>query len=144
MLIGEYNHSIDAKKRLSIPSKLRKELGKSSVITKGLDNSLYIYPLKEWKALAGKLSSLPVGQSGTRSFVRLMLGGASEVETDNLGRALVPDYLKQYAGLKKAVVIIGMYDHLEIWDKDKWEKYRTQAEKSKEEVAEKLGDLGVY
>lgn len=144
MLIGEYNHSIDAKKRLSIPSKFRKELGKSSVITKGLDNSLYIYPLKAWEALAGKLSKLPVGQSGTRSFVRLMLGGASEVENDQLGRILVPDYLKEYAGLKKEVIVIGMYDHLEIWDKEKWDKYRVQAEKTKEDVAEKLGDLGAF
>lgn len=144
MLIGEYNHSIDAKKRLSIPSKLRKELGKSSVITKGLDNSLHIYPLKAWTALAEKLSHLPVGQSGTRSFVRLMLGGASEVENDQLGRILVPDYLKEYAGLKKAVVVIGMYDHLEIWDKDQWNKYRVQAEKTKEDVAEKLGEMGTF
>lgn len=144
MLIGEYIHSIDAKKRLSIPSKLRKELGKASVITKGLDNCLYIYPSKEWKILADKLSGLSSGQSGTRSFVRLMLSGASEVETDKLGRALVPDYLKKYAGLKKEVVIIGLYNHLEIWDKENWEKYRIQAEKSKEDIAEKLGEAGSF
>lgn len=144
MLIGEYLHSIDAKKRLSIPSKMRKELGRHSVITKGLDNCLYIYPLKEWQALAQKLSSLPAGQSSTRSFTRLMLSGASEVDTDGLGRILVPDYLKQYADLKKNVVVIGLYNHLEIWDKEKWEKYRTEAEKSKENIAEKLGEAGTF
>lgn len=144
MLIGEYVHTIDIKKRLAIPSKFRKEIGKKSVITQGLDECLFLYPLKEWEVLAEKLSKLPMGQSGTRSFVRMMLAGASEVETDGLGRVLVPDYLKKYASLKKRVVIAGLYNRLEIWDEEKWNKYKSKAQENTEAIAEKLGDLGVY
>jgi MraZ protein len=98
---GEYTYSIDEKKRLAIPPKFRKILGKKAVITKGLDQCLFLYPAKEWGILAKKLSKLPLSQSDARGFARLMLTGAMEVELDNLGRILIPDYLKEYAKLEK-------------------------------------------
>ena len=144
MLIGEYSHTIDAKKRLAIPSKLRKELGERAVLTRGLDTCLFLYPEKEWQKLTEKLGELPVGQASTRSFLRLMLAGAVEVELDQLGRILVPDYLKEYAGLKQRVVITGVYNRLEIWDEEKWGNYKGDVEKNTDMIAEKLGELGLY
>ena len=144
MFIGEYHHTIDAKKRLAIPAKFRKKLEGSAVLTKSLDDSLVLYPMNEWEELAGKLSKLPIGQSGTRSFVRTMLAGASDIEIDSLGRILIPDYLKDYAGLKKNVVIAGLYNRLEIWDEETWNNYKKNSEKNAGNVAEKLGELGVY
>lgn len=144
MLIGEYKHNLDPKKRLAIPAKLRKELGESSILTRGLNSCLFLYPLEQWNKLTDKLGQLPVGQGDTRSFLRLMFAGASEVETDQLGRILIPDYLKNYADLKQKVVIIGVYDRIEIWDEDKWENYKKEVEKSTDMIAEKLGELGLY
>ncbi len=143
MLIGEYTHTIDDKKRLAIPAKIRKELGAKAVITRGLDNCLFIYPSKEWQKLVEKLSNLPIGQRDTRGFSRLMLAGASEVDLDTLGRVLVPDYLKEYAQLKKNVVIAGVYNRLEIWDETKWNTFKNQSEKEVDNIAERLGNLGV-
>ncbi len=143
MLIGEYKHTIDAKKRLAIPSKLRKELGAKTVITRGLDNCLFVFPLNQWNKLVEKLSKLPLGQRDTRGFIRLMLAGASETRLDGLGRILVPDYLKQYAGLKKDVIIAGVYNRLEIWDEDKWNLFKQSTEKEVDNMAERLGELGV-
>lgn len=143
MLIGEYKHIIDNKKRLAIPSKLRRELGKRAVITRGLDNCLFIFPLNSWNKLVDKLSKLPLGQRDTRSFIRLMLSGASEAKLDGLGRILVPDYLKQYASLKKNVVIAGVYNRLEIWDENKWNVFKQSSEKEVDNMAERLGELGV-
>lgn len=143
MLIGEYKHTIDAKKRLAIPSKLRRELGAKMVITKGLDNCLWILPSNQWNKLAEKLSQLPLGQRDTRSFNRIMLAGASEVKLDKLGRILIPDYLKQYAGLKKNVLIAGVYNRLEIWDETKWNLFKQTTEKEVDNIAERLGELGV-
>ncbi len=144
MFIGEYQHSIDPKKRLAVPSKFRGELKNKVVITRGLDKCLFIYPMKVWQVLAEKLGALPVGESGTRSFIRLMLAGATDVETDKQGRILIPDYLKEYAGLNKNVVIAGIYNRLEIWDEMKWNEYKKNAEKNTDEIAEQLGKLGVY
>jgi MraZ protein len=144
MFIGEYSHSIDPKKRLAIPAKFRTDLKNKIVITRGLDKCLFIYPLKVWERLAEKLGNLPVGESGTRSFVRLMLAGAIDVEVDKQGRILVPDYLKSYAGLSKNVVIAGLYNRLEIWDENKWKEYKKNIEKNTDEIAEQLGKLGVY
>ena len=144
MLIGEYNHILDSKKRLAIPSKLRRELGDKIILTRGLNNSLFLYPQEKWQKLTEKLGQLPVGQSDTRSFLRLMFAGAVEVELDQLGRILVPDYLKSYAGLKQKVTIVGVYDRLEIWDSERWENYRGEVEKNTDMIAEKLGELGLY
>jgi len=143
MLIGEYTHTIDAKKRLAIPAKMRRELGAKAVITRGLDNCLFVFPFKEWQKLVEKLSNLPIGQRDTRGFSRLMLAGASEVDLDGLGRILVPDYLKNYAQLKKNVIIAGVYNRLEIWDKARWDAFKRQSEKEVDNMAERLGELGV-
>lgn len=144
MFIGEYQHNVDPKKRLALPSKFRKELGKQVVVTRGLDKCLFVYPLKTWKELAEKLGTLPMGESGTRSFVRLMLAGATDVEMDGQGRILLPDYLKEYAGLDKGVVVAGLFNRLEVWDEEKWKEYKTKAEANTDEIAEQLGKLGVY
>lgn len=144
MLIGEYTHNIDAKKRLAVPAKLRKEIGERAILTRGLDNCLFLYPLQEWQKLTEKLAQLPVGQGSTRSFSRLMLAGAVEVELDQLGRILVPDYLKSYADLKQRVVLTGVYNRLEIWDEERWTNYKAEIEKNTDMIAEKLGELGLY
>ncbi len=144
MLIGEYQHTLDPKKRLAVPAKVRKDLGETAVLTRGLDNCLSLYPMHEWQKLTEKLSQLPVGQGNTRSFSRLMLAGAVEVELDQLGRILIPDYLKTYAGLKQKVVIAGVYNRLEVWDEERWNAYKSDVEKNTDMIAEKLGELGLY
>ncbi|MDQ5902237.1 MAG: transcriptional regulator MraZ [Patescibacteria group bacterium] len=144
MFIGEYSHSVDPKKRLALPSKFRGELGNRVVVTRGLDRCLFVYPMKVWEEIASKLGNLPVGESGTRSFIRLMLSGAVDTELDSQGRVLLPEYLKNDAGLKKEVTIVGIYNRLEIWDEDAWKKYKQNAEKNTGKIAEELGKLGVY
>ncbi|MEI7749406.1 MAG: division/cell wall cluster transcriptional repressor MraZ [Candidatus Moraniibacteriota bacterium] len=144
MFIGEYSHSIDPKRRLALPSKFRGELGNRVVVTRGLDRSLFVYPMKVWEELAGKLGAMPVGEAGKRSFVRLQLAGATDVELDGQGRVLIPDYLKEYAGLGKNVIVVGLFNRLELWDEDSWKSYKSEAEKNASEVAEELGKLGIY
>lgn len=143
MLIGEYKHNLDPKKRLSIPSKFRKELGEGAVLTRGLDNCLFVFPLKQWNQFAEKLGNLPMGQQDTRSAARLFLASAMEVEFDSLGRILVPEYLKGYADLGKEVVVAGLYTRLEIWDAKKWDAHKADLEKNSDNIAEKLGELGL-
>ena len=144
MFIGEYLHSIDLKKRMAVPSKFRADLKNKVVVTRGLDKCLFIYPMKVWEELAGKLGTLPVGESATRSFIRLMLAGAVDVDVDKQGRILIPDFLKSYAGLGRNVIVAGIYNRLEIWDEKKWQEYKKKAEKNTDEIAEQLGKLGVY
>lgn len=144
MLIGEYKHSLDPKKRVAIPAKFRKEIGEKAVITRGLDQCLFVYTMQEWEKVAEKLSGLPTGSADARNFVRLFLSGATDVEIDALGRVLIPDNLKQFAGLKEKVVIVGVYRRLEIWNEENWENYKQRIEKQTDMLAEKLGELGVY
>ena len=144
MFIGEYSHSIDPKKRLALPSKFRGELKKKVVVTRGLDKCLVIYPMKVWEELAEKLGTLPIGESGTRSFTRGMFAGAVDVDIDGQGRVLIPDFLKIYAELNKDVIVAGIYNRLEVWDAKKWKVYKSGAEKNTDEIAEQLGKLGVY
>jgi MraZ protein len=144
MLIGEYQHTLDSKKRLAIPAKLRKIFGERAILTQGLNNCLVLYPMEQWQKLTDKLSQLSVGQGDTRSFLRLMFSRAVEVELDQLGRILVPDFLKNYAGLKQRVAIVGVYDRLEIWDEARWDAYKAEVEKNTDMIAEKLGELGLY
>ncbi len=143
MLIGEYKHTLDPKKRLSLPSKWRKELGKSLVITRGLDNCLFVYPLIEWQKITEKIGQLPLGQADTRSFNRFFLSGAVEVEVDSVGRILVPDFLKDFATLGTGVVLAGIYNRIEIWDEEKWTEYKSKIELQADSLAEKLGEIGV-
>lgn len=144
MFIGEYLHFIDLKKRMAVPSKFRMELKNKVVVTRGLDKCLFVYPLKVWEDIAGKLGTLPVGESATRSFIRLMLSGAVDVDVDKQGRILIPDFLKSYAGLGRNVIVAGIYNRLEIWDEKKWQEYKKKAEKNTDEIAEQLGKLGVF
>jgi len=139
MFKGEYNHIIDHKKRLSIPSKLRKTLGKKAVITRGLDNCLVVYPLKEWDKTAEKLEGLPTGQPEARGFARIMLSGATDVDLDKLGRILVPDNLRDYAFLKKNVVVIGLSNKIELWNEKRWNEYKGKMEPTVNKMAENLG-----
>ncbi|OHA64169.1 MAG: cell division/cell wall cluster transcriptional repressor MraZ [Candidatus Wildermuthbacteria bacterium RIFCSPHIGHO2_01_FULL_48_25] len=141
MFIGEYTYSIDEKKRLAVPLKFRELLGKKAVITRGLDQCLFLYPMKEWEVLAGKISKLPLAQADARGFGRLMLTGAMEVTFDNLGRIIVPDFLKTYASLGKKVVVAGLYNRVEVWDEKKWSDYKQKAETEAGDIAERLKEL---
>jgi len=143
MFIGEYNYTIDPKGRIAIPSKLRKALSKGAVLTRGLDNCLFIFSLKDWQQVAEKIKGLPLSQANSRAFSRLMLAGAMDVRLDTQGRILVPDYLRKYAGLSKKIVLAGVYNRLEVWDEKEWEKYKKRTEKESGDIAERLGDLGI-
>lgn len=143
MFLGEYTYSIDEKKRLAIPTKFRTILGKKAVVTRGLDQCLFLYSFAEWKIVAEKLSKLPLTQADARGFARLMLAGAMEADLDKLGRILVPDYLKEYASLGKKIVIAGVYNRIEIWDGAKWDVYKKRIEKEIGDMAERLKELGI-
>ncbi len=143
MLIGEYKHTLDPKKRLSLPSKWRKELGKTLIVTNGLDNCLFVYPLKEWQKITEKIDQLPLGQAGTRDFKRFFLSGAVEVEVDSVGRILVPDFLKEFAKLDTKVVLAGIHDRVEIWAENTWSDYKKRIEIEADQLAEQLGSIGV-
>jgi len=143
MFIGEYTHTIDHKRRLAIPSKFRKVLGKKAVITRGLDNCLVVYPIKEWERVAEKLQSLPVSRVDARGFARLLLAGAVDVSLDKLGRILIPDYLKEYANLRRNVAIIGISNRIEVWDEKRWDSYKKSTEKEVGNIAQKLEELGI-
>ena len=143
MFIGEYTYTIDNKKRIAIPSKFRKSLGKKAVITRGLDNCLVVYPVGEWQKVTKKMESLPDGQIDARGFVRIMLSGAVDVSLDKLGRILIPDYLKDYAFLKKNVSILGLSNRIEIWDEKKWKTYKQKTEKDIGDMASRLQQLGI-
>jgi len=143
MFLGEHLYKIDDKKRLAVPVKFRKSLGKKAVITRGLDNCLFLFSVKEWEKLAKKLSQLPFTQADARGFARVMLSGAMEVNIDRLGRILVPDYLKKYAGLKKEAIVAGLYNRIEIWDSEKWSIYKEDKENNVEDIAERLNELGI-
>ncbi|TAL49093.1 division/cell wall cluster transcriptional repressor MraZ [Patescibacteria group bacterium] len=142
--IGEYTHTVDEKKRVSLPSKFRQALGKKVVVTHGLDNSLLLYPLKAWEVIARKLGALSLAKSDTRAFGRFMLAGAVEVEVDSIGRILIPEFLRDYANLKSKVIFAGVYDRIEIWNDRAWSEYKKRIEKSADAMAEKLGEIGVF
>ncbi len=143
MLIGEYLHTLDNKKRISLPAKFRKEVGDKVVITRGLDACLFMFPEAAWVNIADKLASLPFGQADTRGMSRFLLAGAVETEVDSAGRILVPEYLKEFAHLGSRVVLAGVSDRIEIWDEKNWSEYKRHLEKSADQMAEKLGDLGI-
>ena len=139
MFLGEYIHTIDQKRRLAVPAKFRKTLGKKAIIAPGLDNCLVIYPQEQWQKTAGKLENLPNGQVNARVFTRIMLSGANDVELDTLGRILIPEHLKYYAQLKKNVAILGLSNRIEIWDQTKWKTYKEKMEKTVGDMAQQLG-----
>jgi MraZ protein len=143
MFIGEYQASIDDKGRISIPVKFRPSLKSKVVVTRGLDNSLFLYGMDEWKKLAEKLASLPISTANTRAFSRLMLAGAMDCEIDKQGRIIIPAYLKEFAKINKKVVVAGLYNRIEIWGEELWQAYKAQTEAASNSIAEQLGSLGV-
>jgi MraZ protein len=143
MFIGEYSHSIDQKGRMAVPAKFREKLGIGAIITRGLDRCLFIFGAAEWEALAQKINALPLSQSNSRAFARLMMAGAADVAFDAQGRALIPEHLRTYAGLSKETVVTGVYNRIEVWDEKVWGEYKIKTEKSSDEIAEKLGELGI-
>ncbi|MFA6190035.1 MAG: division/cell wall cluster transcriptional repressor MraZ [Candidatus Staskawiczbacteria bacterium] len=143
MLIGQYEHTIDIKKRLALPSKFRGELGEKVIVTKGVENCLIVYTEKEFLVISEKLSNLTISQPEARGFARTFLASAMEINLDKLGRILVPDYLKKYAGLNKNVVICGLSNRLEIWDLENWNAWTKETEKGVSDMVSKLGGLGI-
>ncbi|HEY4500120.1 MAG TPA: division/cell wall cluster transcriptional repressor MraZ [Candidatus Paceibacterota bacterium] len=143
MFIGEYQHSLDTKGRMAIPAKFRASLQSGAIVTRGIDRCLFLFSNKDWEVLAQKLITLPLAQANSRAFSRLMLAGAMDVEIDTQGRILIPDYLRTYAGLNKTVVVTGLYNRIELWDAEQWKQYKAKTESASEEIAEKLGELGI-
>ena len=141
MFMGEYNHTIDAKGRLIVPSKFRKTLGDTFVVTKGLDGCLFVYDNEEWGVFEEKLKSLPITNKEARQFVRFFLAGAAEVEVDKQGRILVPNVLREFAELNKDVVLIGVASRIEIWSKEKWMENNSCDDM--DDIAEQMSDLGL-
>ena len=142
MFIGEYQHALDAKNRMIIPSKLRDNLGNKFVITKGLDGCLYIYPLKEWEVLEEKLKKLPLTNKDARAFVRFFFSGACEIELDKQGRGLIPQNLREYAKIEKEIISIGVLTRIEVWSKEKWQEYN-ESDMDFDSIAEKMTELGI-
>src|SRR3989344_6374428 len=142
LLIGEYEHTLDDKKRISLPKTFRAALGKRVVVTRGLDSCLFVFSRDSWGKIAQKLQSLSFVHQDTRGFNRFMLSGAAEVDIDDVGRILIPEHQKAFAGLKKKVVFTGVSDRVEIWDAETWSRYKTQIDKNAERMAKKLGEIG--
>ncbi len=143
MFIGEYLHSLDDKGRVAVPVKFRSLIKTGAVVTRGLDNCLFLYTAEEWQKLAEKLANLPISQADSRAFARLMLAGAMDVEVDKQGRMSIPDYLRKFALLKKSVVIAGLYNRLEMWDEAEWRRYQAKTEAESSSIAERMAELGV-
>lgn len=143
MFIGEYQHSIDVKGRMAMPVKFRAKLSGGAVVTRGLDNCLFVYSAEEWDKLAQKLASLPLSKANARAFARLMLAGAMQVDIDRQGRIKLPKYLQDYAQLSKEAVVAGLYNRIELWNTDSWKEYKEKAMSGSSEIIEELGELGV-
>ncbi|NLY78134.1 MAG: division/cell wall cluster transcriptional repressor MraZ [Tissierellia bacterium] len=143
MFIGEYQHTVDSKGRIIMPSKFRDGLGQNFVVTKGLDNCLFVYPIEEWQSFEKKLRTLPLTNKNARAFIRFFFAGASECSLDKQGRILIPNNLREYAKLAKDVVIIGVAERIEIWAKDEWDNYNSEDNLSYEDIAEKMEELGI-
>ena len=141
MLIGEYEHTLDAKGRLIMPSKLREDIGEKFIITKGLDGCLFAFSIEEWKKFEEKLRTLPISNKDARNFSRFFFAGAIDCEIDKQGRFLISSNLREFAGLEKEVIIVGMDARLEIWSKEKWIKFDEDI--SADEIAEKMEMLGI-
>jgi MraZ protein len=140
MFIGEYRHTLDPKNRVSLPAKFRKDLGRAVVLTRGLDHCLYVYPKKAWVLEAAARARHAGGTAAGRGLARLFLAGAMEAEVDGAGRVLIPDHLKQFAGLGIKAVIAGVATRVEIWDEDAWTKYTRAIERDADTFAESLGN----
>lgn len=142
MFIGEYQHSIDAKGRIIVPSKFREELGYKFILTKGLDNCLFIYPMEEWKKFENKLVTLPISSKEARAFVRYFFSSAVECEIDKQGRLNIPQHLREHARIDKELVTIGVMSRVEIWSKEEWIDYGNNS-LGYDDIAEKMEELGI-
>ena len=143
MFIGEYNHTIDSKGRLIVPSKFREALGDEFVVTKGLDGCLFVYPMEEWTAFTDKLKELPLTKKDARQFSRFFLAGAASCEVDKHGRILIPAVLREFAGLEKDAVLVGVSSRIEIWSRSNWEKISDVDIEDMDNIAEHMEDIGI-
>lgn len=143
LLLGEYNHTIDEKSRIIVPSKFRDDLGSTFVVTKGFDSCLFVFSITEWQNFESQLKSLPMTNENARKFARYFAAGATECTVDKQGRVLIPSNLKEYAGLKKDLVITGVSTRAEIWDKEKWNKYTSSDNIDLNEVASHMSEFGI-
>ncbi|TDM15016.1 division/cell wall cluster transcriptional repressor MraZ [Macrococcus bovicus] len=141
MFMGEYSHQMDAKGRLIVPAKFRDELSEHFVITRGLDRCLFGYTLAEWQKIEEKLTSLPITKKDARKFMRLFFSGAVEVELDKQGRINIPANLREYAGLSKECIVVGVSTRIEVWDRAEWQKFYEETEPHYSEIAEELIDI---
>jgi MraZ protein len=142
MFIGEYEHTLDEKKRVSIPRQFRTGLGKKIIMTRGLDNCLFVYSRSSWEKVAARLQELSFAAADTRGFNRFILSGAAEVEVDAAGRILIPEHQRQFANLGKSIVFAGVSDRVEVWNADRWNEYKSAIEKKADALAEKLSEVG--
>ena len=140
MFTGEYNHTIDAKGRLIVPSKFREQLGEEFVVTKGLDGCLFVYSTEEWNRFEEKFSEVPLTTKDARKFSRFFFAGAATCEVDKQGRILIPPTLREYAGLDKEVVTAGVFSRIEIWSKERWQENNYD---DMDEIAEHMAELGL-
>ena len=143
MFMGEYNHTIDAKGRMIVPSKFREQLGNEFVVTKGLDGCLFVYPNEEWHNIEEKFRNVPLTTKDARKFSRFFFAGAATCELDKQGRILVPGNLRDFAGLEKDVVLVGVASRIEIWSKAKWDGITEDEDEAMEDIAERMADLGL-
>ncbi|WP_164215370.1 division/cell wall cluster transcriptional repressor MraZ [Virgibacillus sp. YIM 98842] len=143
MFMGEFQHNIDTKGRIIVPSKFREGLGENFVVTRGLDKCLFAYPMDEWKSLEEKLKNLPLTKKDARAFTRFFFSGAVECEVDKQGRINIPQPLRNYAVLEKECVVIGVSNRIEFWASENWEDYFTESEESFAEIAENLMDFDI-
>ncbi len=141
--MGEYQHNVDSKGRIILPAKFRELLGEIFVATKGLDRCLFIYPQEEWSVLEEKLKKLPLAKPEARAFVRFFFSGAAELEFDKQGRVLLPNNLREYAGLGKDITVVGVSNRIEIWDRQVWLDYNDEVGPTVTQIAENLVDLGI-
>lgn len=143
MFLGEFQHTVDQKGRLAIPAKFREELADGAVVTRGLDKCLVIYPRIEWETLAEKVSRLPQTQPNVRTLSRLLFSGAVDLSLDGQGRTILPQYLREYAGITANVAVIGLYQRIEVWCLEDWDAVKTTTEAAGGSLAEQLADLGI-
>lgn len=142
MLIGEYQHTIDAKGRMIVPAKFRDDLGASFVITRGLDGCLFGYPMEQWQALQNKLKETPQSSRESRAFTRYFYSAATEVELDKQGRINIPQTLREHAKLEKDCRVVGVSDRIEVWSEESWQAFITQTEENFDELAESMSAFG--
>ncbi|MDR2903585.1 MAG: division/cell wall cluster transcriptional repressor MraZ [Clostridiales bacterium] len=143
MFLGEFQHTVDAKGRMILPAKFRDELGERFIVTKGLDQCLFVFPMKEWAVFENKVKDLPISDPSVRKFVRFFFGGAFEAETDAQGRIVLPPNLREYAGIQKDIIIVGVAGKIELWSKENWTEYSGEAQLVDNAVALKMAEFGI-